>query len=143
VTLDSNRYYIPTATNHPLFDSFTIDACSCPVVISVFQFTITSRHEGLDKGYFHIRRLKTHVCKLFKDKGYIRPPNIKVKYFLVCPDDGLERRWVMPAGWGEGKRTLTEGMFSVYMFRLRASRYVVSVHSFRHPIESRLGVGSQ
>ena len=34
-------------------------------------------------------------------------------------------------------------MFSVYVFRLRTSRYVGSVYSFRHLTESRLDVGSQ
>ena len=109
VTLDSGRYYIPTASNHPLFDSFTIDTDSCPVVISVFQMTISSRHEGSAKGYFHIRQLKTHVRKLLKDEGRIPPPSIKVQYFLVCPDDRTERRWEMPAGWGEGKNNTHRG----------------------------------
>lgn len=37
VTLDNNKYYIPTAVNDPLFDSFTIILDPHTVVISVFQ----------------------------------------------------------------------------------------------------------
>ena len=109
VTLDSNRYYIPTVTNHALFDSFTIDSTSRPVVISVFQIAASSKHEGSAEGYFHIRRLKTHVRKLLKDAGHTPPPYIKVQYFLVCPEDDSERRLEMPVGWSEGTKNTHRG----------------------------------
>jgi len=122
VTLDSGRYYIPTTTNHPLFDSFTIDTDSRPVIISVFQMTISSKHEGSAKGYFHIRQLKTHVRKLLKD-GRRSAPDIKARYFLVCPDDGIERRWEMPAGWWDGERNTHRG--DVFCLRVPSPRLPV------------------
>jgi len=117
VTLDSNRYYVPIASDHPLFDSFAIDAHSRPVVISVFQITVAPKCKGSAEGYLHIRRLKAHVRKLLKGVGYVRPPCIKVQYFLVCPDDGSERRWEMPAGWGEGSKGSHRG--DVFCIRVR------------------------
>ena len=60
VTLDNNRYYVPSTTNHPLFDSFTInftppngvDPVTC--IISVFQTTASQRHKGSAEDYPHI-----------------------------------------------------------------------------------------
>jgi len=117
VTLDSNEYYVPAASDNPLFDSFIIDAHSRPVVISVFQVAIASKYEGSAEGYFHIRRLRVHVRRLLKDAGYVCPPYIKVRYFLVCPDDGSERRWEMPAGWSEGSKGSHRG--DVFCIRVR------------------------
>ena len=119
VTLESNRYYVPAGTNHPLFDSFTIDSISRPVVISVFQMTIASKHQGSAQSYFQIRRLKTHVRKLFKDMG-VTPPTIEARYFLVCPEDEVERRWEMPAGWGKGERNTHRG--KVFYLRVPSPR---------------------
>ena len=122
VTLGSGRYYVPAGTDNPLFDSFTVNFQSRPVVISVFQITISSKHEGSAKGYFHIRQLKTHVRKLLEDEG-CSAPDIKVQYFLVCPDDGTERRWGMPAGWGEGTKNTHRG--DVFCLRVPPSRLAV------------------
>ena len=104
VTLDRNVYYTPTASNHPLFDSFTVDCDRRPVTISVFQITISSRHGGLDTGYFYVRRIKTHIRKLLIEAGYGYGVKIEVAYYLVCPDDGLKRQWdIVPDGWDAGK----------------------------------------
>jgi len=116
VTLDGAKYYIPTMSNHPLFDSFIIDAKSRPAVISIFQITIASKHEGSSMGYLHVRRLKTHVRQLFREKGLRTLPDIKVRYFLVCPEDGLSREWQMPTGWGKGKKNTHRGdVFCIYI----------------------------
>ena len=103
VTLDKDKYYIPAAASHPLFDSFTIDLIlptrenSTTGVISVFQTTTSPRHEGSAAGYPHIRKIMSHVHNLFK--GRYPNPTVKVVYFLVCPDGESQYRWQMPAGW--------------------------------------------
>jgi len=105
VTLDSDKYYIPSAANHPLFDSFTIHVMpptpQDPVtgVISIFQMTIAKSHQGSDKGYPHIRKIMARVRNLL-GKEYSNPA-VKVVYFLVCPHDQSERQWRMPAGWNK------------------------------------------
>jgi len=103
VTLDSDRYYILSAANHPLFDAFTIDfvppTCEKPAtgVISVFQMTISRSHKGSAEGYPHIRKIMARVRNLLQ-KGYSNP-TVKVAYFLVCPHDQSQYQWQMPAGW--------------------------------------------
>ena len=103
VTLDSDRYYIPSTANHPLFDSFTIDVAPptrekpATGVISVFQMTTSKSHKGSAEGYPHIRKIMARVRNLLQ-KGYSNP-TVKVVYFLVCPHDQSRRQWQMPAGW--------------------------------------------
>ena len=48
VTSSSAKYYVPTSTTNPLFDSFTIDidADKCTAVISVFQIRALQGREG-------------------------------------------------------------------------------------------------
>jgi len=100
VTLDNNRYYIPTMTNNALLDSFTIDhdLDRDAVVISVFQIT-TSAHGGLTKGYPLIRKIVARVRGLLESEGL--GAAVEVAYFLVCPDDGSKRQWQMPIGWND------------------------------------------
>ena len=99
VTLDNGKYYIPTAADDPLFDSFTIDSdCSLDnVMISIFQITISKTHRGLAKGYPHIRKIMGHVRGLLKEKR--SKATVRVGYFLVCPDDKSRHEWQMPMGW--------------------------------------------
>ena len=94
VKLDSDRYYVPTVTNNPLFDSFTIDLGRRTVVISVFQIATSPRHGGSGKGYTLIRKIMARVGKLLeKAKLDVK---IKVVYFLVCPEDESQHQWQMP-----------------------------------------------
>ena len=44
VTLDDNKYYVPTAVNNPLLDLFTINQDQDTAVISIFQITISPEH---------------------------------------------------------------------------------------------------
>jgi len=99
VTLEKDKYYIPAASNHPLFDSFIINANGHIVVISIFQMTITKLHKGSAKGYPLIRGIMRRVRELFEGSGL--EPEITVEYFLVCPKDQSERQWAMPAGWDD------------------------------------------
>ena len=95
MTLDKNKYYVLTAPAHPLFDSFTItlDPYQWSVVISVFQITISPRHEGSAKGFPF--KIMTRVRELGKE--YFNATfNIKVAYFLVCPEGGPDHKWQMP-----------------------------------------------
>jgi len=101
VTLDNDKYYVPTTQNNPLFDSFTID--SDPdrraAVVSVFQFTISDDHGGSSKGYPLVRKIVKRVSNLL-GKGKGKPkPTVKVKYFLVCPEGKPTHKWRMPPGW--------------------------------------------
>jgi hypothetical protein len=106
VTLDSDKYYIPTVSNHPLFDSFTIDFNRHTTTISVFQATTSAKHEGSANDYTYIHKIMIRVCELLKQTG--SDATVKVRYFLVCPDDGPQypddgpqhRAWQMPVGWG-------------------------------------------
>jgi hypothetical protein len=97
VTLDNDKYYIPTTANHPLFDSFTVDLDLNRVVISVFQITLSPRHEGSAKGYPRIRKIMTRVHELLKERDL--NATVKVAYFLVCPEDGSQHQWQMPIDW--------------------------------------------
>jgi len=69
VTLDKDRYYTPTTTNHPLFNSFTIDSDQLSVVISVFQITISSENRGSAKGFPSIHKITARVRELSKSEG--------------------------------------------------------------------------
>ena len=97
VTLDENRYYILTASNRPLFDSFTITHGKGTVVISVFQITISPKHEGSSKGYLFIRKIMTRVRELLKKEGL--KATIQIAYILVCPDG--QHKWQMPNDWSK------------------------------------------
>ena len=100
VTLDKSKYYVPVATNNPLFDAFTIyhDIDKHTVVVSFFQMTLIKSHDGSAKGYPLIRKILTHLSGLIKAEKL--QVTLEVEYVLVCPDDGTEsRRWKMPAGW--------------------------------------------
>jgi len=100
VTLDNNKYYIPAATDSPLFDSFTIDRSWRTVVISIFQITTSPDHAGSAEGYELIRKIILHVRKLLNEKP--QKTTVKVVYFLVCPEGGSGKsKWHMPAGWDQ------------------------------------------
>ena len=102
VTLDDGRYYILTASNNPLFDSFTIrrDRDKNTVVISIFQITISPKHGGSTEGYLLIRKIIGRVRDLLRDhKG-----PVKIEYILVCPEDKSLHQWQMPVGWNKGTR---------------------------------------
>ena len=98
VTLGEGKYYKPT-TNNPLFDSFIIDhnPHQHTVIVSVFQMTITKRQGGSKKGCNHIIRIVDYVSELLRRRNL--NDTVEVRYFLVCPDDGSSREWVMPEGW--------------------------------------------
>ena len=98
VTLDENKYYIPTTSDNPLFDSFTIIHGQGTVVISVFQITISPKHEGSSKGYLFIRKIMARVRELLKKEGL--KATIQVAYILVCPG-GEQHEWQMPNDWNK------------------------------------------
>ena len=102
VTLDNDKYYIPTATNNPLFDSFTIGFDSHAVIISVFQITVSSNHKGSAIGYLNIRKIMRRVRELLEKTG--SNATVKVAYFLVCPDDGSPHQWQMPVDWNNNTK---------------------------------------
>ena len=97
VTLDKNNYYIPIATTNPLFDSFTIDRHRDTVIISIFQITISQKHEGSAAGYFLIRKIIAHVRRLLK----VPKAPVKIVYILVCPKDATQHKWQMPVDWNK------------------------------------------
>ena len=101
VTLGNDKYYIPTAVNNALFDSFAInlDADRHTIVISIFQITTSRSHKGSTKGYSSIRKIMARVRELLKKES--RNDKIEVAYILVCPDDGSQYRWTMPASWDD------------------------------------------
>lgn len=64
--LDVSKYYVPHATNNPLYDAFTVDvtdagpesAASKPIcVLSIFQMSTSMTHGGSAHGYDTIKRL--------------------------------------------------------------------------------------
>jgi hypothetical protein len=97
VTLGNDKYYIPTTTTNPLFDSFTIDLDldRHTVVISVFQIA-TSRREGSTRGYTLIRKIMARVCELLKKAdfnaivtaAYVRSPRMDPSTSGRCPLTG-------------------------------------------------------
>ena len=104
VTLDDDRYYIPTATNNLLFDSFIIDVKGSASVISIFQMTTSEKHEGLHKGYRLIRKIVARVRRLLMKSYPDSAVTVTVAYFLVGPDVRSGYQWDMPIGWDENYR---------------------------------------
>ena len=100
VTLEDNKYYIPTATNNPLFDSFTVNRDRDTVVISIFHITVSPRYEGSTQGYLSIHKIMAHVRKLLKLLE-VPNPKVEIAYFLVCPEGTSQHKWQMPAGWSK------------------------------------------
>ena len=101
-------YYIPTAVNNPLFDSFTfglkesIDVAT--PIVWIFQMTIGKAHRGSGKGYDLIKLVKKRAeiyereCaqKMRKEVG-----KVELKYVLVVPSTCDNASWSLPAGWGD------------------------------------------
>ena len=85
VTLDDNKYYVPTRSNNPLFDSFIID--SDPnrrtATFSVLQMTIAKVHGGSSEGHKSIRDIASCVSKLLKgpDPKAKKKPRLKSSIF--------------------------------------------------------------
>lgn len=99
VMVDDNRYYRQNVGDNPLFHSFTVGRnLHGTVIISIFRITVSKTTGGSTEGYQHIRKIMKRVKGLLNEKE----PNteIKIAYFLVCPEDQL-RRWSMPADWCE------------------------------------------
>jgi len=97
-TPDSGMYYIPNASNTPLFESFTItfNQLESTALISIFQMTISGVHHGSTKSYDVIRKIIRRVRELHSSF------QIRVAYWLVCPSQDLqERSWEMPLGWSD------------------------------------------
>jgi len=101
VTLDNKHYYEPTATNHPLFHSFTVSFTpdGLTVIIAVFQMSISTRHQGSSQGYVHICKLIAHVRRCLKE--IYSGAAVKVAYYLVCPDGESKHEWLMPPDWNK------------------------------------------
>ena len=99
ITLDNDKYYTPTASTNPLFDSFIIDSDSDNTVLSIFQITTSPRSGGSGSGYLLIRKIMTRVCELLEEKH--KTTNVQVEYFLVCPQSEAQRVWQMPFDWGK------------------------------------------
>ena len=97
VTLDENKYYIPTTSDNPLFDSFTITHGKGTVVISVFQITISPKQEGSSKGYLFVRKIMTRVREILKKDGL--KATIQVACILVRPNG--QYKWQMPNDWSK------------------------------------------
>ena len=100
LTLDGDKYYKPTTTNNPLFDSFTIDWEKNTVTISIFQITTSQNHGGSPKGYLRIQKIIARVRELLKVKKANSKTKVGVRYFLVCPRSKRQHQWKMPDGWG-------------------------------------------
>jgi len=109
------KYYLPTPTVNPLFDSFTVDIdVDKRAIISVFRMT-TSRYRGSSKGYLLIRKIMTRVRQPLGLRS--GSPGIEVLYFLVCPEDGSNYQWSMPVGWYENT-TVNDHRGKVYCIRI-------------------------
>jgi hypothetical protein len=89
VTLENKKYYMPTAPNNPLFDSFTIDVHDdrSAVAFSVFQMTTSAKHDGAARGYVLIHKIIARVRKLCRGihKGRFR---IEIAYFFLRANRG-------------------------------------------------------
>jgi hypothetical protein len=108
ITLEDNRYYIPVASNNPLFDSFTIDCNrNKTTVISIFQITASKTHGGSAKGYHIIQDIMEQIKKLLLEDNPKTTPKVAVAYFLVRPENKNESKytWKMPDGWNKQKLT--------------------------------------
>ena len=102
ITLSNKKYYRPRdyklrITDNTLFDSFTVSLDpQGDFLISIFQITVSKSQGGSAEGYERIRKIIQCVKALAEEKE--PTANVKVAYFLVCPEDEL-RKWKMPVGW--------------------------------------------
>ena len=120
VTLDNKCYYKPTAANNPLFDSFTVSFTPdrLTVIISVFQITISPKHQGSSQGYVHIRKVISHVRRRLKaiNSGAV----VRVAYYLVCPEGESQHEWLMPTDWNKSVK-INDHRGHVFSLRIPAS----------------------
>jgi hypothetical protein len=107
VTLDSDKYYMPTAATHPLFDSFTIDLDSQTGLTSIFLIMISPMHEGSTEGYPYVRRIMRRVREVLEKTD--SNATVKVAY------SSTSGRY-LSAGTSTPKRTIIGGTASVYAF---------------------------
>jgi len=61
--------------------------------------TTSEERKGSAKDYPHIHKIMTRVHKLLEESH--SKHEVKVVYFLVCPNDASEHQWQMPAGWDQ------------------------------------------
>ena len=103
MTLAKDEYYMPTATNNALFDSFVIDHDPSKTVrISVFHISSARDHGGSAKGYAHIKNIRDRVGTLLEKDRFGATTRVMVTYFLLCPkDEAPPGTWKMPKGWGK------------------------------------------
>ena len=99
VTLDEGKFYISTATDNPLFDSFTVRRYPGIIIISVFRISIAKSHGRSAEGYSRIHKIIRRVRELLEEATL--QPEVRVVYSLVCPEDNLQHEWKMPPGWTE------------------------------------------
>ena len=121
VTLDTKCYYKLTAAIHPSFDSFIISFTPdrLTVIISVFQITISTKHQGSSQGYVHIRKLISHVHRHLKEinSGAV----VEVAYYLVCPEGESQHEWLMPPNWDKSVK-INDHRGHAFSLRIPASR---------------------
>ena len=103
VTLANNNYYIPTATNNALFDSFVIDHNPGKTArISVFQISFAHGNRGSARSYDRIQKIRNRVGTLLAENEPDATAKIVLTYFLLCPKDGASPgAWEMPGGWSK------------------------------------------
>ena len=117
----SDYFWIPMASNNPLFDAFVIEfKDSANAVVWVLQMTLSTTHGGSSDGYSIIRLIKKKVQEAMgNDAKQRKRNNVTVKYVLVNPDGG---EWTLP----EKNRRSCQG--AVYYQRVNY-RDEIHVHS--------------
>lgn len=107
--LYENVYYIPTLTNHPLFDAFLLSFSPSGLTqrLWLLQMTTSKLHRGSHMGYAVINEIiaqinQQHEPRLSaKGEGKRRadePSPVEVDFVLVRPTGEEEHRWVLPEG---------------------------------------------
>jgi len=120
-------YFVPTSSSNSLLDSFCVDysngsgTSDVEVDVWLFQVTLSPRHGGSAARYDQIKAAvraaiayaETWFYADSQSPGPVRGTKMRkralkvdttVHYVLVCPDEPIRRKWIIPAGWLDAKQ---------------------------------------
>ncbi|KAJ3510035.1 hypothetical protein NLJ89_g4900 [Agrocybe chaxingu] len=100
-------FYIPDASNNPLFDALFIEShmhnAAVHFVLWIFQITIAIIHKGSREGYSSVRRVMQTLLASAKDDNKVA--TFEVQYVLICPQETKKTSWQLPVGWNDNAKT--------------------------------------
>ncbi|CAA7270214.1 unnamed protein product [Cyclocybe aegerita] len=106
----SRCFYIPDASNNPLFDALFVeestDNTALHFVLWMFQATTGVDHKGLREGYSSAQKVMLALNK--SAQAVSKVVRFEIRYVLIFPEDNKRTTasWHMPEGWTEKLQSL-------------------------------------